>query len=156
MSQFQAVKDPRTLAGLADPKAVTTFEACKLNLGERETHAEAYALHRDLLALRRSDPAFRAQRGDLMHGACLRENALLLRYFCEAGDRLVVVNLGPDLELRPAPEPLLAPPAARDWRLIFSSEDVKYGGMGRREPYRDGLWALTAQSANVFVAAEAT
>ena len=27
-----------------------------LDLGERERHAPAYALHRDLLALRRDDP----------------------------------------------------------------------------------------------------
>jgi maltooligosyltrehalose trehalohydrolase len=151
MTQFQALHGSSTLDQLADPKDVRTFEACKLNLREREKHAETYALHADLLALRRSDPAFSAQRGDLVHGACLRERALLLRYFCEAGDRLVVLNLGSDLELSPAPEPLLAPPAGRSWRLVFASEDPKYGGMGYREPYRDGIWTLTAQSASVFV-----
>jgi maltooligosyltrehalose trehalohydrolase len=155
MEQFQALNAPDTLDGLADPKDVRTFEACKLNFAERETHAGIYALHRDLLALRRADPAFGGQRGDLFHGACLRENALLLRYFCDDGDRLVVVNLGPDLDLYPAPEPLLAPPAGRDWSLVFASEDAKYGGMGCRGPYRDGIWTLTAQSASVFVA-EAT
>ena len=36
--------------------------SCKLELSEREKHAEAYRLHRDLLSLRREDPVFAAQR----------------------------------------------------------------------------------------------
>ena len=155
MQQFQSVTEPEVLARLANPSDPRTFEACKLDFRERETHRASYAFHRDLLALRRDDPAFSAQRGDLMHGACLKDQALLLRFFCDAGDRLVVVNLGSDLELSPAPEPLLAPPAGRDWRLVLASEHVKYGGNGYRPPYRDGLWTLSAQSASVFVA-EAT
>ena len=47
---------------LADPDAPETFESCKLDLKERETNREIYALHRDLLTLRREDAAFPAQR----------------------------------------------------------------------------------------------
>ena len=45
-------------------------------------------------------------------------------------DRLLVVNLGRDLHLRQAPEPLLAPPEGRAWEMRWSSEDVIYGGCG--------------------------
>ena len=38
---------------------------------------------------------------------------MLLRYRCAAGDRLLLVNLGTDLHLDVAPEPLLAPPLRR-------------------------------------------
>jgi maltooligosyltrehalose trehalohydrolase len=54
-----------------------------------------------------------------------------LRYFGEEhGDRLLVVNFGTDLHLDPAPEPLLAPPFGKAWRVFWSSEDPKYGGLG--------------------------
>ena len=48
--------------------------------------------------------------------------ALTLRYFGRAqDDRLLIVNFGSDLQLDPAPEPLLAPPDKREWQLLFWS-----------------------------------
>ena len=41
---------------------------------------------------------------------------------------LLMVNLGVDLHLDPAPEPLLAPPADSEWTTLWSSENPKYGG----------------------------
>ena len=73
-----------------------------------------------------------------------------MRYLCEQGDRLIVVNLGADASLVPASEPLLAPPAGATWQLVLSSEDVRFGGEGYRPPYHDGQWALTAASTSVF------
>ena len=87
----------------ADPGDPKTFERCKLDLGERERHAGAYALHCDLLRLRREDPVFASQRSDRLHGAVLAAEAFVLRYFGEAGDdRLLLVNLGRDLQFVPA------------------------------------------------------
>ena len=40
------------------------------------------------------------------------------------------MNLGGDLDLRPVPEPLLAPPAGCRWQLLWSSEAPAYGGGG--------------------------
>ena len=42
-------------------------------------------------------------------------------------DRLLVVNLGSDLEMARVPEPLIAPPFGRRWKLKWSSEDARYG-----------------------------
>ena len=48
----------------------------------------------------------------------LASEAFVLRFFGTAGDdRLLVVNLGRDLLLRPASEPLLAPPMGMGWEL---------------------------------------
>ena len=88
------------------------------------------ALHRDLLALRRGDPAFRAQRAGGVDGAVLGPEAFVLRVFHEERDRLLVVNLGRDLALAHAPEPLLAPPEDARWETAWSSEDPRYGGGG--------------------------
>ena len=152
MAQFQAIHAQGETLALDDPASTATFERCKLDFGERERHGAIYALHRELLALRRRDPAFSAQDAERVHGAVLGERALLLRFFCEAGDRLVLLNFGDDLELLPASDPLLAPPADCEWRVVLSSEDPKYGGVGCREPYVDGRFALTARAAHALVA----
>jgi maltooligosyltrehalose trehalohydrolase len=74
---------------------------------------------------------FRSQREDRIFGAVLGEEAFLLRYFGEAGDdRLVLVNLGRDLDLEHAPEPLLAPPRGLAWAMLLSSEAPEFGGAG--------------------------
>jgi maltooligosyltrehalose trehalohydrolase len=102
------------------------------------------------LTLRHGDEAFSAQDSDTLHGALLGPRAFLLRAFHASGHRLIVVNLGDDLTLDPAPEPLLAARPGRRWRLLIDSEDVRYGGKGYAEPERDGVWQLTAHSACVF------
>ncbi|HKO93772.1 MAG TPA: malto-oligosyltrehalose trehalohydrolase [Polyangiaceae bacterium] len=154
--QFPSMAAPGIGDTLADPSDRATFERCKLDFSERKRHAPLYALHRDLLGLRRQDPVFREQRADQMYGAVLGPEAFLLRFASSAGDRLLVVNLGADLDLDPAPEPLLAPPSGSDWSLILSSEDVKYGGAGFAPPHAAGVWKLTARSAGVLVATEAS
>jgi maltooligosyltrehalose trehalohydrolase len=109
-----------------------------------------YALHADLLALRRADPCFGSQDAGSMHGAQLGPRAFLVRFFHPEGHRLILVNLGEDLVLDPAPEPLLAPRAGQSWQHVLTSDDVKYGGKGYALPHVDGVWQLTAQSASVF------
>jgi maltooligosyltrehalose trehalohydrolase len=111
---------------------VTTFEACKLDFSERETHAAAYALHCDLLELRRSDIAFRhAQSLGTVDGFVLSDAAFGIRFFGgEAGDRLLLVNLGRQLDVTSVSDPLFAPPEGASWRTRWSSNDVAYGGDG--------------------------
>jgi maltooligosyltrehalose trehalohydrolase len=83
-----------------------------------------------------------------MDGAVLGDQAFLLRFFGENGDdRLLLVNLGRDLLLNEAPEPLLAPPRGRAWRLLFSTEDARYGGSGIGPVESDEGWRLPGQAA---------
>jgi maltooligosyltrehalose trehalohydrolase len=127
---------------LPDPNAPETFAACKLDWNERErpAHARAFALHRDLLDLRRADPTLRREGEDgvTVDAAALDAHALVVRYFGAdddgTGDRLLVVNLGADLEPASLSEPLTAPPNGFGWRLAWSSEDPRYGGAGGRGP----------------------
>ena len=113
---------------------------------ERRTHAHYVALHRDLLKLRREDPVFSAQRADWIHGAVLGPEAFVLRFFAGPhGDRLLVVNLGRTLELRPTGEPLLAPPRRSAWRLLWSSEHPRYerefGDRRLNDPNLHFIWS---------------
>ncbi|HEX7446907.1 MAG TPA: malto-oligosyltrehalose trehalohydrolase [Pirellulales bacterium] len=131
LRNFRSLAGPDAARYFADPCDVRTFEACQLDLSERARHAEVYQLHRDLLALRRDDPVFAAQRAERLFGAVLGPEAFVLRFFGdEAGDRLLLVNLGRDLQWGSLAEPLLAAPPQSDWRILWSSEDPRYGGSG--------------------------
>jgi maltooligosyltrehalose trehalohydrolase len=130
VSQWRSIRMPEMLECLDDPCSRAAFERCKLDHSERESHAPIYALHVDLLRLKRADPVLRHWRPGRYDGAVLGENAFVLRSFGEDGDRLMVVNLGRDLQLNPAPEPLLAPPEGRRWAVLFSTEHPAYGGCG--------------------------
>ncbi len=88
-----------------------------------------------------------------LEGAVLSDDAFVIRLFDESGDdRLLLVNLGGDLKLSPAPEPLLAPPLDGEWRLLFSSEEPNYGGPGTPPTVVDGEWFLPGPSALLFTA----
>jgi maltooligosyltrehalose trehalohydrolase len=108
-------------------------------------------MHRDLLKLRREDPVFAAQRAESIEGAVLGAEAFALRYFGErqAGDRLLLVNLGADAPLAPPSEPLLAPPEGGEWKRIWSSEDARYGGEGAGD-LDSKAWLAPAHAAIVL------
>jgi maltooligosyltrehalose trehalohydrolase len=150
LAQFPSLAAPDVSACMPDPGAVTTFERCKLDLGERVRHAASYALHADLLALRRDDPVFRTQGARGVDGAVLGSEAFVVRFFGEDGDRLLLVNLGGDLPLAILPEPLLAPPETARWELAWSSEAPRYGGCGVAPFDPDGPWRLPPQAALVL------
>jgi len=152
LAQFPSVLSASATTRLAPPHAQDTFRQCKLDFSERESHAPVYQLHRDLLRLRRSDPVFRHSTHRGIDGAVLGADAFVLRYFSPHGDRLLLVNLGADLELSPAPEPLLAPPADSQWNLLWSSEHPTYGGNGTLAPPATGPLRLPAHSATALAA----
>jgi len=154
LTQFPSIIDPDVQAALAPPEDVDTFLRCKLDPGERERHADWYALHRDLIHLRRHDPVIQGAAERRPDGAVLAAGAFVLRYFGGAdGDRLLLVNLGSDLDLRPAPEPLLAPPAGCCWQVQWSSEAVRYGGSGT-PPIRPHSHLHVPGAAAIFLRSE--
>ena len=147
LSQFPSLAQEEMAAYLADPGDPTTFERCKLDFSDRQRHAPVYSLHKDLLKLRREDRVFRSQTV-WMDGAVLSEDSMVLRYFSESdGDRLFLLNLGPDLDLTPAPEPLLAPPEGCCWETLWSSEHPRYGGAGTPPLESEGGWHVPGNAA---------
>jgi maltooligosyltrehalose trehalohydrolase len=150
--QFPSVADYEAKATLDAPGDPRTFERCKLDFRERDTHAPVYALHRDLLQLRREDAAFQSQRPGSIDGAVISEFAFVLRFFTETHteDRLLIVNLGADLHRDSLAEPLLAPPAGRAWEIRWSSENPKYGGGGSADLWKKGCWRIPGETATVL------
>jgi maltooligosyltrehalose trehalohydrolase len=114
-------------------------------------------LHRDLLRLRRDDQLLARQDRHLLDGAVLGPQALVLRYSGPIDDeRLLVVNLGSDVNFIPGPEPLLAPVTDGSWVLQWSSDHPAYGGPGIINPLTDKGWRISAATATLFKAVKRT
>jgi len=81
--------------------------------------------------------------------------ALALRFLGVQGgghrdDRLLLVNLGRDLNPRIVPEPLLAPPDGCVWETLFSTEAPRYGGGGTAPIERADGWHVPGHAAVVL------
>lgn len=151
LKQFPSVADPAVQEHIPEPSDRATFEMCRLDHEERQRHAHVVALHRDLLRLRREQP-FAEQRADLLDGSVLGEECLALRWLAGADrERLLIVNLGRDLHLDPAPDPLLAPPHGFErWTIHWTSEAPLYGGSGTPEADTEENWKIAGHSAIVL------
>jgi maltooligosyltrehalose trehalohydrolase len=152
LEQFPSFRDKRLQALVPKPCGErSTFENSKLDWDEvqRPEHQQWIALHRDLLRLRRTEPALSREkkRGDV-DGAVLTPFAFCIRFFEPMNDdRLLLVNLGLDGELNVAPEPLLAAPYGTRWTVQWSSEDPAYGGGGVIQPENnDEEWRLPGEN----------
>lgn len=152
LEQWRSHRSPEMQKCFADPSRESTFVACKLDFSEVEKHSHLYALHKDLLRLRREDPVISKQGDHGLDGAVLSLQAFVLRFFSPdfQADRLLIVNLGADLPLSPSPEPLLAPPAGSEWKTLWSTEDPLYGGCGTAELDTEEGWYLPGEAAVVL------
>ncbi|MBV9032935.1 MAG: malto-oligosyltrehalose trehalohydrolase [Acidobacteriaceae bacterium] len=152
LGQWRSLVLPEMKKCFDDPASPQTFERSKLDFSEVTKHAEAYALHRDLLRLRRADPVIGLQGEHGIDGAVLSHDCFVLRFFSQnfENDRLLLVNLGVDLDLNPAPEPLLAPPFASLWVKLWSSDDPQYGGCGTAVLDSKENWKIPGQAAVVL------
>lgn len=152
LGQFPSLALQEMQDRFADPTDPQTFKRCKLDMSEYQRHAHAYALHRDLLNLRRRDPIFHAQRPNGVDGAVLGQAAFVLRFFGDrCDDRLLIVNFGRDLRLDPAPEPLLAPPRESVWEVLWCSEDPDYGGDGTLSFDTEENWKIPGEAAVALI-----
>lgn len=137
-------------AGVPDPQALETFRRSKLRWEEQTAHPHAPIrwLYRDLIALRRQEPAYRDRRREHAEVKAAGQQAVTLRLAAPAaGDRtlLIVVNLGEtatvDLDE--------AASAAAGWELILDTEAGVYGGTAL-PPRAHGRVELIGPRALVF------
>jgi maltooligosyltrehalose trehalohydrolase len=152
LTNFPGVADPVMQERLPNPADPATFEASKLDWAEAECHAGILALHRDLLRMRREDPAFSQAGERRIDGAVIGEAAVLIRYFTPdpGGHRLLLLNLGRDLQIGVIAEPLLAPADGHRWQVAWSSEHPDYDGAGRRPIDPEKFWILPSDCALVL------
>ena len=149
LKQWRSLKLPEMTPCFAEPGKRSTFERCKLNFEELETHAPIYTMHRDLLRVRRQDPVISKQGADGLDGAVLGKYCFVIRFFSpnHDRDRLLLVNLGAELQFNPAPEPLLAPPPDTQWEKLWSTDDPEYGGCGTPPLDTEQNWQIPGEAA---------
>ena len=100
LTQFPSIATARRgRARSPIPATDATFERCKLDFAERETHGDAYALHAICCAAPRGCRLPRAAAGAASTARCCRASAFALRFFTpdHDDDRVLIVNLGADL-----------------------------------------------------------
>lgn len=150
LTQFASLQDDDAREAVARPSARETFERSKLDWSDVDANAATLRLHRDLLALRRTEIAFASAVG--VDGAVIDNDAFLLRFFADRpeDERLMIVNLGRDHSVYRLADPLAAPPAGLEWQLKWSSEDAAYNGEGRRPVDMMAPWSLSSDTALVF------
>jgi len=152
VTQFPSLAAPEAQERLPPPHALETFEQCRLDWHEYEAHVTHRRLHEDLLALRRSEVAFRAQAPGAVDGAVLAPETFVLRFMTphESDERLLAVNFGPDLVAESFAEPLVAAPHGSRWVVQWSSEQPTYGGSGTPPIVTDQGWRIPGHSAIVL------
>jgi maltooligosyltrehalose trehalohydrolase len=148
LAPFVSLTEEQAWQTLPVPDHPQTFARCKLDFSERQKNRELYALHIDLLKLRREDSRFRQQGSGGIDGAVLGPASFVLRYFSKKNDdRLLFVNFGESQVLHPASEPLLAPPTGCKWEILWTSDSPLYGGGGAVATANEERWFLPAESA---------
>ena len=151
LAPFLSLREEEALRSLPAPDDPEVFARCKLDFSDREKNRKLYNLHIDLLKLRREDSRLRQQRSGGIDGALLGPASFVLRYFSkENDDRLMLVNLGERQVLRPASEPLLAPPSSCRWETIWTSDSLRYGGADRMAVVAQEQWVLPAECSVVL------
>src|SRR5947207_3555534 len=86
LAPFLSLPEDQAWRALPAPDEPEVFASCKLNFSERKNNRELYALHIDLLKLRREDSRLRQQSSGGIDGAVLGPASFVLRYFSANND----------------------------------------------------------------------
>ncbi len=151
MRQFPSANSDAVQNLLPDPADPAGFQRCKLDFSERETHADVYLMHGDLIRLRQSDPVLNSRKTLQIRGGTLGKDAFFLRFFAGADltgpSRILLVNFGVELHLPSIANPLIAPPRGQQWQTLWASESPQYGGRGVADPETEEGWRISGESA---------
>ncbi len=136
--QFSSIIDADRSNIIPLPSSLVSFMQCKLDHSKKND--EVLLFYHDLITIRKNDPLFKKISKTKIDGEILNADAWVIRYFGdENDDRLLLINLGIDFNLTPNPHPLMAPYPHSEWKIMWSSESVKYGGQGTadiKDPWR--------------------
>jgi maltooligosyltrehalose trehalohydrolase len=150
LSQFPRLATAEVRKNLRDPENPLTFVHSKLDHKDAEKNKQMTIFFQDLIKLRRTDPVFAKMQHLKIDGAVLGSDSFLIRYFGEEeGDRLLLINFGPDHYFIPGPEPLLVPGIDQEFEILWSSESIAYGGEGT-PPNNIPYWKILGHSTIVL------
>ncbi len=154
LEQFSSIGKSGGYGTLDDPADPDTFARSRLDVRERQLNAAHYALHRDLIALRKSDCVIGGVAEPRVDGGVLTGHAFVVRLTVRGqGTRLLVVNLGPEAEVRSTEALLVSPESHAGWRRLWHSDAPAYGADGG-SPLRfdEQTWRIRPESATLLAA----
>ena len=152
LTQFPSILEFEKSATLDDPSDIKTFARCTLNFTERETHAQAYALHRDLLALRRESQVFLRQSRGGVDGVGARPGGIRSSILRRAAGRRAAAHRE---SRRPPAQHVVRRAAGGAARRLDVAGNVvvgepRYGGGGVPDIFQSGRWNILGESAHVL------
>ncbi len=115
---------------IPDPQAEQTFFDSKLNFAERREGVgeQIYRLHRELLALRRTDEVVGRCDRDDMTAIAANESLLLVHMRRGGEERLIVANAGVGIDATPAATSVRRDLVSRQWEKVLSTDERRFGG----------------------------
>jgi maltooligosyltrehalose trehalohydrolase len=140
---FRAFQDEDAQRNIPDPQAESTFRASKLDLRDRERNAGIYALYRELLALRRSDPVLRNRDRSMTTAEPSGLHTLVVRRWLGDEQRVLVANFGAATTV---------PLDVDDARILLATNEMRFGGDGQETRIADGVVAVPARTALILAA----
>ena len=123
---FEAFTHERLRELIPDPQQEETFYLSRLDHADRDRHAGVYRWYRDLIAFRRNDPVMAVQDRAQTSAESFGFSTFVVRRWREGQERVLIANLGHATAL-----PLTAL-GSKPWRILFDSNDPRYGGTERR------------------------
>jgi maltooligosyltrehalose trehalohydrolase len=128
---FKAFSNPKSRRTIPDPQALSTFLNCKLNWDEcnGDYHAGTLRLYRELLNLRKTEPALQKKEKSKFEVDALGKNILALKRETSNQASLLVVSCLQDSgRVNLGTLPVTRPPDRSQWRLLLTTEDNSFTG----------------------------
>ena len=126
---FKAFSQPDAILSLPDPQALSTFVSSKLNWEERnlQPHAGILGLYRDLITLRKTEPALQGKLNSTFEVEALGQNILTLkRQTADKFSLLIVACLKGKGKVIIGIHPATQPPLGKRWDLLWTTQDVHF------------------------------
>lgn len=125
---------------IPDPQAISTFESSKLRLEEREKHGGVYTLYRDLLAMRKSEPALVGSDRSRSEATALGSELISVRRWSDDSEMLLLANFGPESSAS----------LEDGWTVALSTQDPRYDGHDEPMRWADGVATIPARTAIIL------
>ncbi len=126
---FKAFSEADSILSIPDPQAPSTFINSKLNWEERQRgpHTGMLNLYRDLINLRKSEPALQKSFHPSFEIEALGKNTLAMkRQTGDSSSLLVVACLKGQESIIIGTHSITQPPPGKQWSLQWTSEDTQY------------------------------
>ena len=126
---FKAFSDPESRKTIPDPQVLSTFLSSKLNWDEchREPHAGILRLYRDLIKLRKTEPALKQNKNSYLDVEPLGKNIIAFeRGSPDSSSLLVVSCLKKSEDGDQKLLPIKHAPQGAQWSLMLTTEDETF------------------------------